>query len=91
MTEGLFSSDVFPVAVGALIVVEAVVLSAWMRRTGRNANLLALLTFLGSGAAFAAALYFHRRADGGTVGFALSMITAFAMHAYHVLLLSRRR
>ena len=91
MTEGLFASDAFPIAVGTLIVVEALMLSAWMRRSGRRANVPALLTFLASGAAFAAALYFHRRADGDAVGFALSMITAFAMHVWHVLLLARPR
>lgn len=91
MTDALFASDAFPVAVGALILAEALVLSAWMRRTGRRAQTAALFTFLAAGAAFAGALYFHRRPDGDETGFALAMMTAFAMHVWHVLLLSRRR
>lgn len=91
MTDALFASDAFPVAVGTLIAVEAVLLSMWMRRSGRGAHVAALLTFLASGAAFAAALYFHRRADGGTIGFALAMSAAFAMHVWHVMLLARVR
>lgn len=91
MTDALFASDALPLAVGALLVAEALALSVWMRRTGRRAQIAALFTFLASGAAFAAALYFHRRTEGGATGFALAMMTAFAMHVWHVLLLSRRR
>ncbi|HYW31908.1 MAG TPA: hypothetical protein VE869_10415 [Gemmatimonas sp.] len=86
----MLDSDALPIAVVGLILIEAGVLLAWHRRTANGLRPMLLFSFLGAGCALVAALYFHRRPDGGAVGFALSMLAALALHVWHVALLARR-
>jgi hypothetical protein len=78
-----------PLAALAVIVVEAVVLWQRFQRTGRGPAPALAMSFLASGAALMAALYFHRRPNG-TVGFGLAMTAALALHLWHLARLARR-
>lgn len=85
----LLGSDLLPLGAIALIAVEAVLLVSRHRRTGRGPAPDVTLTFLASGAALMAALYFHRRPDG-LAGFGLAMTAALGLHLWHLARLARR-
>ena len=86
----LLRSDTLPIAVLALILLEAFALVSWHRRSGRGPRPALTLSFLGAGFAFMAALYFHRRDDGSYLGFAIAMLASLILHVWHVAQLSRR-
>lgn len=82
-------SDAVPLVALAVIAIEAVVLLAQRRRTGRGPAADLTVSFLASGAALMTALYFHRRPDG-LAGFGLAMTAALALHLWHLARLARR-
>ncbi len=86
----LLDSDALPIAIVGLMFIEAGVLLAWHRRRANGLRPMLLFSFLGAGGALMAALYFHRRPEGGALGFALAMLAALVLHVWHVALLARR-
>ena len=86
----LLDSDALPIVVAGLICIEGGLLLAWHRRTQNGLRPALLMSFLGAGLALVSALYFHRRPDNGSAGFALSMLAALVFHLWHVALLARR-
>lgn len=85
----LLTSDVVPLAALGVIALEGVVLLVRHRRTGRGPAPGLTVSFLASGAALMAALYFHRRPDG-VAGFGLAMTAALGLHLWHLARLARR-
>jgi hypothetical protein len=84
----LLESDLVPLVAIAVLALEGVVLlrpSIGARRI--PADLVA--SFLASGAALLAALYFHRR-PGGALGFGVAMTAALVLHLWHLARLARR-
>jgi hypothetical protein len=84
----LLASDLVPLAALGVIGLEAIVLLVRHRRTGRGPAPRVVVSFLASGAALMAALYFHRRPDG-VAGFGLAMTAALGLHLWHLARLSR--
>lgn len=82
------NADQLPLIMLALIGMEAVVLVLWYRRSGRGPAPLPTLTFLGAGAGFAAALFFHRR-DESVIGLGIALFAALALHLWHLRVLAR--
>ncbi len=86
----LLRSDALPLAILGMIVLESVLLLGWYKKTGHGPRPALTISFLGAGFALMAALYFHRRDDGSTWGFALAMFAALLLHVWHVAQLARR-
>ncbi|MBA3918303.1 MAG: hypothetical protein C0516_06935 [Gemmatimonas sp.] len=92
----VFDSDLLLVGILVLIVIEAVVLIGWQRRSGarqvtpHTAGVLPLLTFLGAGGSLVVAMIFHRRPEPAPEGFAVAMLCALVIHLWHLAVLLRR-
>ncbi len=72
------------------VVVEATLLIVWHRLTGRGPRPSLVLSFLGAGLAFLAALH-QMRAHGAPTGAFIGALTlALVFHVWHLVLLSRR-
>ena len=74
----------------AAVVLEAIVLVGYHRRTGRGPRPLATCTFLGAGLAFLAALYAIRAHDAPSVAFLIALTSALVFHVWHLAILARR-
>ncbi len=90
----IFDSDVLPIGILALIVIEAVVLYVWQRRQPSSQlgapNTARIVSFLGAGGSLVAAMIFHRRPEPSPEGFALAMLAALVIHLWHIAVLLRR-
>jgi hypothetical protein len=72
------------------VVLEAVALVVWHKRTGRGPRPLLVCSFLGAGLAFLAALYVVRAHDAPSVAFLIALTSALVFHVWHLALLARR-
>jgi hypothetical protein len=72
------------------VVLEALALVAWHRRTGRGPRPRLVISFLGAGLAFLAALYLVRAHDTPQPAFLLALTAALGFHLWHLALLARR-
>jgi hypothetical protein len=85
-----FASPLFLGAVMVGVVLEAIVLIVWHRRTQRGPRPLLVCSFLGAGLAFLAALYTIRAHDTPSVAFLSALTLALVFHVWHLALLARR-
>lgn len=85
-----FASPLFLRIVMAGVIVEAIALIVWHRRTGRGPRPLLVCSFLGAGFAFVAALYVVRAHDAPSAAFLIALTTALVFHVWHLALLARR-
>jgi len=92
MTElvAFFASPLFLGAVIGGVVLEALVLIAWHRRTGRGPRPVLVCSFLGAGLALFVALYAVRAHDAPPFAFIIALLVALIFHAWHLALLARR-
>lgn len=90
----LFNSDVIPVAILTIILIEGVVLFAWQRRgplsIRRSLTSPLLVSFLGAGAALVVAMMLYRGPNASPLGFAFAMLCALVFHLWHLTVLLRR-
>lgn len=90
----IFDSDLLPIGILVLIVVEALVLIFWQRRDPGSPlgspNTARIVTFLGAGGSLVAAMIFHRRPEPAPLGFAISMLSSLVLHLWHIVVLLRR-
>jgi|GEM_PF-1535111 len=90
----IFNSDALPLAILALILIEATVLVVWQRKDSTSSlgspNTARIVSFLGAGGSLVAAMIFHRRPDPSPEGFALAMMAALVLHLWHIAVLLRR-
>jgi len=85
-----FASPLFLRLVMIGVVLEAVGLIAWHRRTGRGPAPLLVCSFLGAGLAFFAALYVVRAHGAPSYAFLIALSVALVFHVWHLALLARR-
>lgn len=85
-----FASPLFLRVVMIGVVIEAIVLIVWHRRTGRGPRPLLVCSFLGAGLAFLAALYVVRAHETPSVAFLIALTSALVFHVWHLALLARR-
>lgn len=92
MTElvAFFASPLFLGAVIVGVIVEALALIAWHRRTGRGPRPLLVCSFLGAGLALFVALYVIRAQDTPGRAFIIALLMALIFHVWHLALLARR-
>ncbi|HMS02844.1 MAG TPA: hypothetical protein PKE51_07710 [Gemmatimonadaceae bacterium] len=86
----VIASPAFLLGICAAVVIEAAVLVAWHRRTGRGPRPMATLSFLGAGLSFLAALYFLRAQPAPSFAFISALTSALVFHVWHLVLLARR-
>jgi hypothetical protein len=86
----LAASPAFLLAIAAGVLVEAAVLIAWHRRTGRGPRPAATISFLGAGLCFLVALYLVRAQTAPSTAFVTALLLALLFHAWHLILLGRR-
>jgi len=90
----IFDSDMLPIGILVLIVIEAAVLYVWQARKPSSPlgspNTARIVSFLGAGGSLVAAMIFHRRPDPSPEGFALAMLSALVIHLWHITVLLRR-
>lgn len=85
-----FGSPLFLRVVMVGVVIEALVLIAWHRRTGRGPRPLLVCSFLGAGLAFLAALSVSRAHGDPPLAFLIALTLALVFHIWHLVLLARR-
>ena len=86
----LVGSPTFLLGIMGAVVLEAIALVVWHRRTGRGPRPLATVSFLGAGVALLAAVYVLRAHTSPPLAFLIALTVALVFHVWHLVILARR-
>ncbi len=86
----VLTSPAFLLAIMGGVLLEALLLVLWHRRSGRGPRPLLVCSFLGAGLALLGALWALRAPNAPSLAFLIALTSALVFHVWHLVLLARR-